>query len=214
MSALSEQGPTNPQDPLRQDTLRQDPLRQDSARQDPLRYAPRRAGERPELRLSAVSSRVGETAFDRLSKLEPARRPLTPPSSLSAELENAVFESLRRQMDPEVIAEPPGFAQEQTRRRRWLAAASAVGVAAVAAALFVTFMPASPDNTAGFLAAVAPSGLSQSRDDNGSKPALAQFRSLLVTGEGNQTITHEQSEKLLKQFEQWRQKPDAGDQAR
>ncbi len=84
MSAMSEETPTNPQDPLH--------------------YAPRRTNARPELRLSSVSSTVGETQFDRSAKPETVRRP----PSLSAELENAVFESLRRQMDPEVVPEPPG----------------------------------------------------------------------------------------------------------
>ena len=45
MSALNEEGPTNPQDPLH--------------------YAPRRTSPRSELRLSSVSTTVGETSFDR-----------------------------------------------------------------------------------------------------------------------------------------------------
>jgi len=97
MSVMSEDPPTNPQDPLH--------------------YAPRRTNPRPELRLSTVSSAVGETPFDRAPKPEPVRRVPPPPPTLSAELENAVFESLRRQMDPEVVPEPPAI-----EPRAWVSA--------------------------------------------------------------------------------------------
>jgi len=48
------------------------------------------------------------------------------------------------------------------------------------------------------------------------KPTLEQFRALMAaSGDGGeQTITREQSDRLLKQFMLWRQKADAGDQAR
>ncbi len=189
MSVLSEQGPTNPQDPLH--------------------YAPRKLNERPEARLSTVSSAVGETHFDRLAKLDAARRPAL--SSLGPELENAVYESLRRQLNPEAVPEPPALAQERTPRRSFLIGAAAVGVAAVAALLFVTLT--SRDNT-GALFAAATSGLSQAHEDDAVKSALAQFRPLLVSSEGEHAFTHEQSEQLLEQFMQWRQKVAAGEQTR
>ena len=44
-----------------------------------------------------------------------------------------------------------------------------------------------------------------------SKPALSEFRALLVAGEGGQAFTHEQSERLLQQFVQWGQKPNSPD---
>ena len=182
MSALNEEGPTNPQDPLH--------------------YAPRRTSPRSELRHSSVSTTVGDTSFDRPSRPELLRRAATPPSSPSAELENAVFQSLRRQMDPEVIPEPPAV-DGSLRRRAWLGIGAAVGIAAIAAAAFATLT--SHDGTS--LAVAAPA------QDDAAKPALAQFRSLIVASDGDQTFTHEQSERLLQQFEQWRQKADAGDQA-
>ena len=185
MSAMSEESPTNPQDPLH--------------------YAPRRTS-RPDLRLSTVSSTVGDTPFDRQSKPEPVRRAPPPPTSLSSELEHAVFESLRRQMDPEVIPEPPGM-EGRLWRRAWIGVGAAVGVAAIAATLFVTLT--SHEETGAALAAAAPPA-----QDDATKPALAQFRSLIVAADGDPAITHEQSEKLLRQFMQWRQKADAGDQSR
>jgi hypothetical protein len=185
MSAVSEESPSDPQNPLH--------------------YAPRRTG-RPDLRLSTVSSTVGDTPFDRPSKPELVRRAPPPPSSLSADLEHAVFESLRRQMDPEVIPEPPGI-EGRLWRRAWLGVGAAIAVAAIAATLFVTF---TSRDEAGTALAAAPSSV----QDDATKPALAQFRSLIAPGEGDQAVNHEQSEKLLRQFMQWRQKADAGDQAR
>ncbi|HLG79510.1 MAG TPA: hypothetical protein VKY22_00720 [Bradyrhizobium sp.] len=188
MSVLSEETPTNPQDPLH--------------------YAPRRSAARPELRLSSVSSAIGETPFDRPSKPDPVRRAPPPPTSLSSELENAVFESLRRQMDPEVIPEPPGL-EGRLWRRAWLGVGAAVAVAAIAAALFVTLAPRE-EAGASLAAAAAPSPA----PDDATKPTLEQFRALMAAGDGDQSANHEQSDRLLKQFMLWRQKADAGDKAR
>jgi hypothetical protein len=186
MSALSEETPTNPQDPLH--------------------FAPRRTSLRPELRLSTVSSTIGETAFDRPSRPELVGRASPSPTSLSAELEQAVFESLRRQMDPEVIPEPPGI-DGRLWRRAWLGVGAAVAIAAVAATLFVTLTPRD-EAGAFFTTAASPA------QDDATRPALAQFRSLIAASDGEQSVTHEQSERLLQQFMQWRQKVDAGEPAR
>jgi hypothetical protein len=194
MSGLSEGTPNNPQDPFH--------------------YAPRRTNPR----LSSVGASIGETPFDRPARPELVRR-VTPSSSLSAELEQAVFESLRRQMDPEIIPEPPAV-EGRFWRRAWLGVGAAVGVAATAAALFVTF--ATRDESGASLPAVAAS----TAQDDATKPALAQFRSLIAANsanaantanaanEDNQAGNHEQSERLLRQFMQWRQKTNLGDQAR
>ena len=186
MSAMSEEGPTNPQDPLH--------------------YAPRRTSPRAELRLSTVSTTVGETPFDKTSRPELLRRAPPAPTSLSAELEHAVFQSLHRQMDPEVVPEPPGI-EGRLWRRAWFGVAGAVAVAAIAATLFVTLT--SHDDAGASLAAA-----SSPAQDDAAKPALAQFGSLIVASDGDKAVTHEQSERLLQQFEQWRQKVDTGDQAR
>src|SRR5437764_235626 len=45
-----------------------------------------------------------------------------------------------------------------------------------------------------------------------AKPALAEFRGLLRSTEASQeATTHEQSEKALQQFMQWRQKANTGE---
>jgi hypothetical protein len=195
MSVLGEQEPTSPQDPLH--------------------YAPRRRAEGSGPRLSTVTSAVGETKFDGPFRVGASISPFAPSSSLDAQLEDAVSESLRRHLDPQVVPEPPAFAQQ--RSRKWLMVgggiAAAVGVAAVVALLLVTVMPVSRDGGArsGLAAAV---GFAQPRGDNAAKSALSQFRSVLVSGEGDQAATREQSERLLQQFVQWRQKADSAQQQR
>jgi hypothetical protein len=181
MSVLSEEPPTNPQDPAH--------------------YAPRRTSPRADLRLSSVSSTVGETPFDRAAK--PERRA----PSLSAELENAVFESLRRQMDPEVVPEPPGI-EGRLWRRAWIGVGAAVAVAGLAAGLFVTLAPREETGPSFAGAAAA------SAQEDANNPALAQFRGLIAAGESDQGLSHDESERILKQFMLWRQKAGAGNQAR
>jgi hypothetical protein len=193
MSAVSEQPqpserPTNPQDPLH--------------------YAPRRFTERTEPRLAAV---VGDIqAADRASRPEPASRAIAP-SSLNAKLESAVFESLRRQIEPEVVPEPADFKRERSQRALIgvvIGVAAAIVVSAAAAVVFVTMFPSAKDKVPGAsFAAVSP----QQHQVDTSKPALSEFRALLVGGEGGQAFTHEQSERLLQQFVQWGQKPNSPD---
>src|SRR6185503_13677492 len=111
--------------------------------------------------------------------------------------------SLRRQTEPEIVPEPKDFRRQGTRRTL-IAVASGVGaalaLASVAALLFVTIYPREQD--AGRPFAAAPQA--RQADD---KPALSQFRAL-VNANG-QNFTHEQSERLLQQFVQWRQKAAA-----
>jgi hypothetical protein len=72
--------------------------------------------------------------------------------------------------------------------------------------LVVIVVPGSRDRSAG-------SGLAAAMEfvlphaDNAAKHS--QSRSVLVSGDGNQAVTHEQSEQLLDRFVQWRQKVDA-----
>ena len=77
MSVFSEQEPTNPQDLSH--------------------YAPRRRGERSGVHLRTVTSSVGETKFDRPFRVDASSSPFAPSvSSLDAQLEEAIGESLRR----------------------------------------------------------------------------------------------------------------------
>jgi hypothetical protein len=191
MSAMSEESPTPP--------VTNNP-------QDPLYYAPRRPSERVEPRLASVN----DTPFERAARPETSR-PLPPSASLSARLESAVYESLRRQMEPEIVPEPKDFNRQGTRRTLIAIAsgvAAALAVASVAALLFVAIYPREQDAGRSFASAAQPAQM-QSQTDDISKPALSQFRALVAANSGSQNYTHEQSERLLQQFVQWRQKAAA-----
>ena len=49
------------------------------------------------------------------------------------------------------------------------------------------------------------------QSDEGSKPALAEFEPILAASQAGQPATHEQSEQLLQQFMQWREKPGSAE---
>lgn len=168
--------------------------------QDPRYYAPRHPAERVEPRLATVNER----AFERANRSETSRT-LPASATLSAKLESAVYESLRRQREPEIVPEPKDHNRLGTRRTL-IAIASGVGaalaLASVAALLFVTVYPREQD--AGKSFAVSPQA--HQSDDKG---ALSQFRALVNADANGQNFTHEQSERLLQQFVQWRQKAAA-----
>jgi hypothetical protein len=188
MSFPSEQPPTDPQDPLH--------------------YAPRRSAERLEPRLAAVN----ETPFERPAVADAAARLPVSTAALSSKLESAVVESLRRQMEPEAVAEPTDFRHGRSQRAVMgvvIGVAAAVVVAGAVAVAFVSIFPREKNAGASFAKSAPPAAttLSQQRPvDERSHSALSQFRRLLANGEGDQAFTHEQSERLLQQFVQWRQK--------
>src|SRR5262249_14907651 len=120
----------------------------------------------------------------------------------------AVYESLRREMEPEVVPEPNDYKRLGTRRTLIAVAsgvAAALALASVAALLFVTVYPKEQDAGRSF-AAAPQAALPHQADD---KPALAQFRALVTANGSGQNYTHEQSERLLQQFVQWNQKTAA-----
>jgi hypothetical protein len=181
---------------------------------DPTYYAPRWLRDRSKLRLSPSSETISERA----------RLPVSSSPSFNALYEEAVSKALQSPLDPEVIHEPPGFVNELDRRialirvaRRF---AAAVGVAALVALFFVIMVPASRDygrpgdggasSFSGILQSIRTALYQPPRRDNDSKPALSEFQTLLAsTPTSPPAATHEQSEKLLQQFLQWRQKPDS-----
>jgi hypothetical protein len=190
MSAMSEEqpGPAPAADP-----------------QDPLAWAPRRPSERAEPRLASVND------TPRATRPEPASRPLPASAALSAKLESAVYESLRRPVEPQIVPDPNDF-RRQDKRRTLIAIASGVGaalaVAAVAAVLFLTVYPRERDSGQPF---AAPMQQAASHPADDPKPALSQFRALVAGNRDSQNFTHEQSERLLQQFVQWRQKAASPD---
>jgi hypothetical protein len=194
MSSLSEQDHLNPNDPRY--------------------YAPRWLRERSALRLSPSS----ETNSER------ARLPVSSSPSFNALYEEAVSKALQSPLDPEVIHESPEFVNELDRRLALIRVArrfaAAVGIAALVALFFVIMVPASRDyarpadggasSFSGIWQSIRTALHQPPRRDDDAKPALAEFQTLLASTRASPpVITHEQSETLLQQFLQWRQKPDS-----
>jgi hypothetical protein len=186
---------------------------------DQLYYAPRWLRERAEPVPAAPA--LPEKRSQSLA------RPNTPPHSFDALLEEAVAESLRHPLDPEVMHEPPGFVRELDRRMAILSVAgrfaAAIGVSAIVALFFVIMVPASrdyakqPDGDASSVSGILQSmrtALSQPRQrDDELKPALSEFQAILASpspqaAPAPQAVAREESESsLLQSFVQWQQKP-------
>ena len=186
---------------------------------DQLYYAPRWLRERTEPQpASPVSPEKRSQSVVRSN----------PPShSFDALLEEAVAESLRHPLDPEVMHEPPGFVRELDRRMAILSVAgrfaAAIGVSAIVALFFVIMVPASrdyakqPDGDASSVTGILQSvrtALSQPRQrDDELKPALSEFQAILASpspqaAPAPQPVAREESESsLLQSFVQWQQKP-------
>ena len=178
MSSSSEESPTN--NPI--EAL------------DALVSASRRAAERAEPpRLAAI----GDGPLSRPFRVEPPRLA----ASAGDRLESAMSEFVRRQIkQPALVPEPPDLTREGKRRTLlagFVGVAAAVAVASVAALLFVTLFP----RQKGLEQFIAAASRAPRADD-----ALSPSRAPAPTGGGNQSLTHEQSERLLQQFVQWRQK--------
>ncbi len=128
MSSLSEQDPLNPNDQLY--------------------YAPRWLRERSEP-VPPLPSAVPSPSAEKKSESLARPIPNSPPHSFDALLEEAVAESLRHPLDPQVMNEPPGFVRELDRRMAILSVAgrfaAAIGVSAIVALFFVIMVPASRD---------------------------------------------------------------------
>jgi hypothetical protein len=169
---------------------------------DALYALSRRPTDRAETpRLAAISDAPSLPRAPRIeprpeSKLEPLRS-LTSPGD---RLETAMSEFVRRQINkPEPVPEPADFKREGTRRTLIAAAigvAAAVAIASVVAMTFVTVFPRDKDPLQSF------ASLAHQADDT-AKP---EYRALIPPDGGGDGFTHEQSERLLQQFVQWRQK--------
>ncbi len=176
---------------------------------EPSYYAPRWLRQRSEPRLAPSHEAISE----------PARSPLSSPASLDTQLEKAVSNALWHPLDPEIIHEPPGLAEELDRSAALITVAgrfaAAVGVSAIVALFFVIMVPASrlPDSSgstaSGIIRSIKAALLQPGQREEGSKPAIAEFQPILASAQSSQPATREQSEQLLQQFLQWRQKPNS-----
>jgi len=159
---------------------------------DPLYYAPRSLRER-----SVSRGASPETPFS--------------PVSFDSQLESAVSDALRHPLDPEVMHEP----NLESKKALWTVAArfaAAVGAAALVALFFVVAVPGSrqSDGEPSTFSSIAQSiktTLFQS-GEAAQKPAINEFQSLLASTPPSAPPAAEQDGQLLKQFMQWREKPD------
>jgi hypothetical protein len=167
-------------------------------------YAPR------ELRERAKSVSLSQE-----TRLEPARSPISYRPSLDVRLKTPVY--VRRPPAPEVIHGSAGLERELRRAAlfgvagRFAAAAAFVTVVAV---LLVLVSPAlrksDASSTASEITGAIRTALPQSsQEENGAKPALAEFQGVLASAAANKPAIPEQPPQLLQQFLQWRQKTNA-----
>ena len=184
---------------------------------DPEYYAPPRwLRDRPEPR--SLRERLAEAEAARASSMTPeaARASfITPPGSLDTKLESAVSKALWHKLDPEVIQDSPQLTSDLARRKALFTVAgrfaAAVGVSAAVALFFVIMIPAARQSDNGTLAGIVQSVkamvIQPRARDEATKPAVAEFQSILTAAQNSQPVTPEQSGELLQQFVQWRQKP-------
>jgi hypothetical protein len=189
---------------------------------------PRRPSERPEPRLAAV----GDPPLPRMPRNEARAEPRTdartearndlrtelrtdvrtdakldsridalrPTPAQGDRLESAMSDFVRRQLRPEAVPEPVGLKRD-ARRQMMFTGALVVAIASVVALIFVTLFPREKDIIQSFAVAL-PAAPAQSSDIAAASPP--QSRTPLAANAG-ESFTHEQSERLLQQFMQWRQ---------
>ena len=162
-------------------------------------YAPRRLRER------AKSVSLSQEA-----RSEPASKsPISHPPSLDIQLQKPVY--VRRPPAREVMYEPARASLFGLAGR----IAAVVAFAAVVALLFGFFLvPASRQSDAGSLSSESTGSIGtalpqSSQQENGSKPALAEFQAALASAPASQPAANEQPQQLLQQFLQWRKKADS-----
>ncbi len=165
---------------------------------DAFAAVPRRPSERPEPRLAAVN----DPPLPRMPRSDVRFDALRPPPSQADRLESAMSDFVRRQLRPEAVPEPTGLKRD-SRRRIMLAGAVMVAIASVVALVFVTLFPRERDLIQSFAAAVP---AAPSRSSDVAAAPSPQSRTLLAENDRGEAFTHEQSERLLQQFVQWRQK--------
>jgi hypothetical protein len=160
---------------------------------DPLYYAPRSLRQQSTLR----GANSPEAAFAS--------------ASFDTQLESAVSDALRHPLHPEVMHEP-----DPEKKALWTVAArfaAAIGVAALVALFFVVAVPGSrqsesePSSALASFAQSIRDALPQSGEAS-QKPAINEFQALLAATPPSAPPTSEQESPLLKQFMQWREKPD------
>ncbi len=186
---------------------------------EPLYYAPSSWLER--LRPPSSSLPISSSAASASEQApQSLKESAVPPDPLDAELEHAVYESLRRPRDPVVITEPRGFLSELDRRIRLISIAgrlaAAIGASATVALVIVLIGPGPRDDMrqadGASVGSVQPTKAAQNQQPPGNedaKRAYCELQTILGPPQSQPTVTRQESETLLQQFMQWREKPMA-----
>src|SRR5882724_6705606 len=175
---------------------------------DPMHYAPRRLREEREQRLAAAD----DIRPLREKRPETVGRTISPLTPLDSPMENAAYEFLHPPLDADAMSETRALVREMERRGSLFGVTvrmvAAIGIAAIIALFFVVMVPTArqPDSMQSSTAALT----QHYQSEYVPRPALAEFRSLLASGDTAQAAEREQpekeSDKVLQQFLQWRQK--------
>jgi hypothetical protein len=177
-----------------------------------------RAEPRPDLRTEARTeprlAAVNDAPVPRVPRpplTAEARGEVPRPATPNERIENAMAGFVRSQFEIEEVTEP-----EEIKRggARGMLLASVIGVAGAIAVVSVVVMlsinvfPKEKDAVQSFAAAVPAAASAARKADDTAKTALSDFRGLVPPNgvTTNQGFSHEQSERLLQQFVQWRQK--------
>jgi hypothetical protein len=163
-------------------------------------YASRRArAEAPRL------ASVNEQAPTRAPRPDAVR-----PMPLSERLQTSFPDPAQGGIDAEAAAEPEDFNSEGVRRKVFagvIGVAAAVAVASVVALLLVNIFPKDKDADQSVAATVAPPPAQARQSGGTAKAAPSQVSAPAAASDsGQKNLNHEQSERLLQQFMQWRQK--------
>ena len=165
---------------------------------------------RPEPRLAAVND-MPVPRMPRSPLTAEARGEVPRAATPNERIENAMAGFVRSRFEIEEVSEPED-AKRGGARGMLLASiigvAGAIAVVSVVVMLSVNVFPKEKDAVASFAAAVPATASARQADDN-VKAALADLRALVPPNGGSsssQGFSHEQSERLLQQFVQWRQK--------
>jgi hypothetical protein len=176
---------------------------------DPAYYAPRRLRERAR----------SPSPLSQEAKSEVFNVPLSASAPLDIKLGSEVPSVSRHSLTPSMFQEPVGLGHEARRAAMFgVGALLVVGALAIVALFFFIMAPGSRQSEA----ASTPSeqtgsvrtALPELRQEEGSKPALAEFKAIIAPIPPAQNTTVDQSEQLLQRFMEWRQKPNASEKSR
>jgi hypothetical protein len=188
-----------------------------------MHYPPRRLRAEPKQRLAAAD----DIRALHENRPETVRHAISRLAAFDSQLENAAYESLRRPLDSHAMRATRALGPEMARRGTLFRVAgrlaTVIGVSAITWQFFLIMMPPvqQSDSTQLFAAAVqafTTAHAQQHQSEGALQPTLAEFRSLLTSGDTTQIVEREQTEngtdEVLQRFLQWRQKANPSEAAR